>query len=290
MRARFEATMAQLLRDDPRTALVLADIGPLALGRGTPAARRVVNVGIREQALVGVAAGLALAGLRPYVHSYAPFLVERPYEQLKLDLSHQDLGAVLVSVGASHDAASEGRTHQCPADVALVGALPGWRVHVPGHPDEAQALLRAAAGADDRQYVRLSARANHVALPADGRVHRVRDGAGPVVLAVGPALTATLAAVAELDATVGYTATPSPLDAHGLADLLAGRDRLVVVEPYLEGSTAPQVVAALAGRPVGLTFVGVQRTEVRRYGTPEDHDRWHGTDAAGVRRRVLAAH
>jgi len=289
MRARFRTTMEQLLHEDPRTALVLADIGPLDLGRGTPVARRVVNVGIREQALVGVAAGLALAGLRPFVHSYAPFLVERPYEQLKLDLSHQDLGAVLVSVGASHDAASEGRTHQCPADVALVGALPGWQVHTPGHPDEAEAVLRAAAAGDDRQYVRLSARPNPHPLPADGRLHRVRDGAGTAVLAIGPALAQTLPAVADLDVALAYTSTPWPLDADGLADLVRGRDRLVVVEPYLEASTAPQVVAALAGRPVGLTFAGVGRREVRRYGTPEDHDRWHGIDAAGIRRRVLAA-
>ena len=287
MRARFTATVERLLRDDPRSALVLADIGPVHLARDPEVGPRVLNVGIREQALVGVASGLALAGLRPVVHSYAPFLVERPYEQLKLDLSHQDLGAVLVSVGASHDAASEGRTHQCPADVALVSALPGWTVHVPGHPDEAEALLRSAAAGDDRQYLRLSARPNPEAWPADGSLHLVREGGGCAVLAVGPALAPTLEAVAGLDVAVAYTATPTPLDAPGLRALVDGRDRLLVVEPYLEGSTAPQVVAALAGRPVGLAFVGVDRREVRRYGTPEDHDRVHGLDAAGIRRRVL---
>ena len=71
--------------------------------------------------MVSVGGGLALAGLRPIVHTYAPFLVERAFEQVKLDLGHQGARAVLVSIGASYDAARGGRTHQAPEDVALHG-------------------------------------------------------------------------------------------------------------------------------------------------------------------------
>src|SRR5919112_2565895 len=157
MRDTFIDTATALLDDDPRTALVLADISAEAF---RPAARRhpdrVLNVGIREQLMVGVAGGLALTGLRPFVHSYATFLVDRAYEQLKLDLDHQGAGAVLVSVGASYDGSTAGRTHFSPGDVALLDTLDGWTVHVPGHADEAERLLRAAAATDDRVYVRLS--------------------------------------------------------------------------------------------------------------------------------------
>ena len=87
MRDTFVATTTALLDEDPRTALVLADISGDAFA---PARRRhpdrVLNVGIREQLMTGVAGGLALTGLRPYVHSYAPFAVDRAYEQIKLDL------------------------------------------------------------------------------------------------------------------------------------------------------------------------------------------------------------
>lgn len=287
MRERFYATMADLLQTDTTTALVLADIGPLDLAAGTPAAARVINVGIREQAMLGVASGLALAGLRPVVHTYAPFLVERAYEQIKLDLTHQDVGAVLVSIGASFDAASEGRTHQSPADVALLSALPGWTLHTPGHPDEVEALVRAAARTRDRQYIRLSTQVNPEPVPADGSIHVLRPGGATLLLAIGPTVAAAQEASADLDVTLACTATPFPLDRSTLRQLADQHDRVVVVEPYLEATTAPEVVAALRGRPSDVEYVGVGRAEQRRYGTPSDHARLHGLDAAGIRARLL---
>src|SRR5918996_405835 len=145
MRDRFPRVVSQLLDDDPRLAVVLAEMGVASFARAAHRhPDRVINVGIREQLLISVASGLALAGMRPIAHTYAPFLVQRPFEQVKLDLAHQGVGAVLVSVGASYDASSSGRTHHAPEDVALVSSLPDWQIHVPGHPDEVELLLRDA--------------------------------------------------------------------------------------------------------------------------------------------------
>lgn len=282
-------TTTALLAEDPRAALVLADISADAFA---PAARRhpdrVLNVGIREQLMVGVAGGLALTGLRPVVHSYAPFLVERAYEQIKLDLDHQGVGAVLVSVGASYDGAAMGRTHQAPGDVALFDALRDWTVHVPGHPDEVPGLLRAAVRVDEPVYLRLSTQVNTVGYADAGHLTVVRAGsaAAPLVVAVGPVLDATLAGLAGLDVTVAYTHTPRPFDTAGLR-ALAGTE-VVLVEPYLAGTSAAVVAAALVDRPHRLLGLGVGRTDLHRYGTPADHARWHGLDAAGLRRAVSA--
>ena len=182
MRSRFYELAARALDDDPRVAIVAAEIGLSEL----PDHPRLFNVGIREQLMIGVAAGLAREGMRPIVHSYTPFLVERPYEQIKLDLGHQDVGAILVSTGASYDSARSGRTHQAPGDVAVLSALPGWTIHVPGHPDELEQQLHEALRIDDRVYIRMSEEVNNAPVHARGLVVLRRGSdAAPVVLAVG---------------------------------------------------------------------------------------------------------
>jgi transketolase len=294
LRTRFYEELDPLLDAHPDVDVVLAVIGSGYMSRAIERhPGRVIDVGIREQALIGVAGGLALAGRRPIVHTFASFLVERPYEQVKLDLGHQDVGAVLVSAGASYDVSAGGRTHQSPADVALISALPGWTVHVPGHADEVAELLHREAAGTGRVYVRLSGQRNSRPHPVDGRVHLVRDGAdaaagsAPLVLAVGPMLDTVLDATADLPVRVAWTATPHPLDAEGLRALTGPAPVLAVVEPYLEGTSAAAVAAALADRPSRVLHVGVPgETELRRYGTPRDHAAAHGLDAAGVRRRV----
>ncbi|HZT46203.1 MAG TPA: hypothetical protein VFA24_08500 [Gaiellaceae bacterium] len=282
MRDRFYRLAGEALVEDPRVAVVTAQIGTLQL----PRHERHFDVGIREQLMIGVAAGLALEGYRPVAHSYAPFLVERPYEQVKLDLGHNDAGAILVSTGASYDASTSGRTHQAPADVALLSALPGWTIDVPGHPEELEHAFAEALAGDGRVYIRMSDETN--AAPADGRRLTVlREGGddAPLVVAVGPALSQVLAATADVDATVAYLSRVRPFDAAGLRDALRGTD-VVLVEPYLAGTSSEEVARALADRPHRLLALGVRNVELRRYGTREEHRAAHGLDAAGIRASI----
>jgi transketolase len=281
MRKRFYGLAAEALEADPRVAMVFAEIGVAEM----PKHPRMFNVGIREQLMIGVAAGLALEGYRPVVHSYTPFVVERPYEQIKLDLGHQDVGAVLVSTGASYDSAYSGRTHQAPEDVAVLSALPGWTIHVPGHPDELETLFTRALAGDDRVYIRMSDESNHapVKMTSDGLVV-LREGsdAAPLVVAVGPTLAPALAATVDLDATVAYLATVRPFDAEGLRAALRGTD-VVLVEPYLVGTSSAEVSRALSDRPHRLLALGVPNEEFRHYGEAAEHRAAHGLDAAGIR-------
>ncbi len=289
MRTAFSEAASALVDEDPLAAVVLAEISADLFAKA--AARhpdRVLNVGIREQLMVSVAGGLALTGLRPIVHTYAPFLVERAFEQVKLDLGHQGVRAVLVSVGASYDTARGGRTHQAPEDVALIDSLPGFAVQVPGHPDEVRGLLRQAVGVLDSgsTYLRLSSEANREALPVWPGLQVVRSGRGAVVVAVGPMLSPVLDAVGDLDVTVAYATTVRPFDAEGLRALADVSGTVVLVEPYLAGTSAHVVSEALAGRAFRLLSLGVPRAELRRYGTPADHAAAYGLDAAGIRRSV----
>ncbi|MER7747339.1 transketolase [Streptomyces bacillaris] len=293
MRDRFITTASQLLEEEPRLAVVLADISADGFA---PARRahpdRVINVGIREQLLIGAGAGMALTGMRPIMHTFASFLVERPFEQVKLDFGHQGVGGILVSAGGSYDWPAGGFTHMSPGDVALLDTLEGWTVHVPGHPDEAEALLRGAVDGDDRVYVRLSLQANREARPVggDGGFSVVREGRGGTVVAVGPMLDNVLTATEGLDVSVLYATTVRPFDAAGLrravgAGAGASAD-VVIVEPYLAGTSTARANEALMELPHRVLGLGVGRAELRRYGQLDEHLAAHGLDARGLRERI----
>lgn len=286
-RETFARTATELLDEDLSTALVYAEISGQYFGE---AARRhpdrVVNVGIREQLLLNVGAGLALTGMRPIVHTFGSFLVERAFEQVKLGFNHQDVGGVLVGSGGSVDVSSGGRTHQSPGDVSLIDTLPGWTVHVPGHADEVAESLRQAVADDGRHYVRVVGQQNRTALPVrPGRMHVVRRGRGATVVAVGPLLDPVLEAVEGLDVTVLYANTVRPFDSAGLRAVL-GTDEVVLVEPYLAGTSSRVVAEALSDVPHRLLALGIRREELRRYGGPQEHLAAHGLDAAGLRASI----
>lgn len=293
MRSRFVAEVGRHMDADDSVVVVLAVISRgLFDDAGITDAHpgRVIDVGIREQAQIGVAGGLALGGHLPILTGYAPFLVERPFEQLKLSLGHQGTRAVLASVGASWDASASGRTHQAPEDVSLIASLPDWVIHVPGHPDEVGVLLDDSIGGASSAYLRLSTDSNRRSYTTTpGRIVTLRRGSSdaPTVLAVGPAADATLDAAADLDLTILYTSTPRPLDARSLRASTVGT-HLIVVEPYLAGTSAASVTAAFADRPMVFRFHGVVDPELRRYGTPAQHRSAHGLDAAGIRSFLLA--
>jgi transketolase len=289
MRQRFTRVTSEALDGDPRLAVVLADISDDAFEQAGARQRhplRVINVGIREQLMISVAGGLAQEGMRPVVHSYAPFLVERPFEQIKLDLGHQDVGALLVSTGASYDASLEGRTHQAPGDVALLATLPGFTIHIPGHPDEVEQLLLREFARDGRVYLRLSGETNAEPRPVE-RVTLVREGCAgdPLVIAVGPTLDQVLAATADLAVAVAYISTVLPFPAAELRALASGTE-VAIVEPYLAGTSAAALAHGLRDEPRRLLALGVPPIELRRYGTPEEHRQAYGLDAAGIRRSL----
>jgi transketolase len=301
MRERFYAMTADALEQDENVWAVFADIG-VAEMRPHP---RLVNVGIREQLLIGVAAGLALVGKRPVVHSYAPFLVERPWEQIKLDLNHNDASAILVSNGASYDSSQSGRTHQAPEDVALLGTLPDWRIEAPGHPDEFERTYARALRSDDRVYIRTTLEQNHAPVHGDGLVVLRPQGRGtrpgyrpggggwtagassqrsPLVVAVGPTLSPVLEATADLDVGVAYLTTVRPFPHDAFEDV----DDVVLVEPYLAGTSAHELTKAIGHRPHRLLALGIENPELRKYGTPAEHRAAHGLDARGIRAALTA--
>jgi transketolase len=118
----------------------------------------------------------------------------------------------------------------------------------------------------------------------DGLV-MLREGA-PLVIAVGPTLGAVLDATADLDVGIAYLTTVRPFPRTQLRAMFGAREEIVLVEPYLAGTSAAEISAALVDRPHRLLALGIENPELRRYGTPAEHRAAHGLDAGGIRRSL----
>ena len=264
------ATAVDLFKRDERVAIVMADI---SLDYLRPAVehdpRRAVNAGIMEQSAVGIAAGFALEGFHPIVHTLAPFLTERPLEQIKLDFGYQGLGGTFISAGAAYDYGESGGTHHAAGDIQALGSIPrarGARARV-GAARPMRCFARATRTAGRRTSARASSR---TASRSSSRPAASRScGAVPTltVIAAGPFLSRTLDALDGVDATVLYATTLVPLDAETLAREAAPSTKVVLVEPAYEGTSAAQIAAALSHRPTQLLSIGVPRQFIERYGT-----------------------
>jgi len=278
----------ELFENDVSIAIVLAEISTdLFDSAFAYAPKRAVNVGIMEQAMVGVAAGFALEGFRPIVHTIAPFLTERAHEQVKLDFGYQHVDGLFISTGASYDYSTSGMTHHSPGDVAAMATVPGMRVFLPGTAREAGLLVRRWHTDPGLTYLRTTAVENAQTRElAPGGLTVVRRGERATVIAVGPMLDRALAAVEDLDVTVLYATTVVPLDVNALAANAAPAAEVVLVEPVYEGTSTAQVAAAFIDRPVRLLSIGVPREVIDGYGTAAEIDAAIGLDERGIASRI----
>jgi len=293
MRQRMRTVITDLAETDDRLFGLFSDISCHDYFAAAMLAHpeRMVNVGIMEQTVLSAAAGVATEGFIPVVHSIAPFIVERPFEQIKVDFVYQGLGLNITSIGASYDYASDGYTHLAPGDVSILKTLPGMEIAVPGTPAEFETLFRAAYADGAPTYYRLSSRRNREDRSVEfGCLDLVRlDRPGPVVVAVGPTLDAVIEATRGLPVSVLYCTTVAPFDCATLRDIAGDEPRVILVEPYYAGALVQDVVAGLAPRPVRVEAIGVPHEVITRYGTPEDHDREYGLSAEGLRARITSA-
>ncbi len=287
MRRQLVETIECVMAEDERLVLLLGDIG--VWGFRNAFARfpgRVHNIGILEQATISMAAGLAAEGFIPVFHSIAPFVVERAYEQIKIDFGYQRLNGVLISVGASYDYAALGCTHHCPEDVAILKAIPGMRIVVPGAASEFDGLFRQAYQGDQPIYFRLTEQAHTSSISVVfGQATVVREGMLGTIVVVGPLLETVLKACCDMDVTVLYYTTLEPFDRSTLYTN-SKTDRIAVVEPFYEGTLCHEVVSALgADRSARVLSIGVPRQFLRSYGTVHQQDLECGLTAEALERR-----
>lgn len=288
MRKQFVKTVESQLKSNEKLVLLLGDIGVFGFRNAFKEfPERVFNIGILEQATVGLASGLAKSGFIPIIHTIAPFLIERSFEQIKIDFGYQRLGGNFISVGASYDYASLGCTHHCPADVSLLQNIPGMEIIVPGTGTEFDELFNQSYNNGRSTYFRLSERENSSSQQMKfGQANILKKGSLATVVSVGPALEHVLPAVRDLDVNLLYYTTIAPFDYQTLRQNLTNSGKILLVEPFYSGTLASEVYKAAQSKPIVLDSIGVPREFLTNYGHAEEHDEAIGLTVKNIHKRL----
>ena len=138
MRDKFADVVYKIGKEDKRICALVADISPagsmLKFREKFPS--RFINCGVAEQAMIGIAAGMALRGMRPFCYTIATFSIFRPFEMIRVDLCYQNLPVTIIGMGAGVVYSTLGGTHHTMEDIAVASAIPNMTVLAPCDPDE----------------------------------------------------------------------------------------------------------------------------------------------------------
>lgn len=267
----FADTLISLAESDERIVAVVNDsVGSSKLGGFQERfPHRLINVGIAEQAMVGVAAGLAAGGRLPFVSAASCFLTARAMEQIKVDIAYSQHHVVLCGQSPGVAYGELGPTHHSPEDLAWLRAIPGLEIVVPADPAETAAAVRWAAAHDGPVFLRIS-RTGVPALYRDGidfrsgRSELLRDGNDVTIVALGTAVARALTAADELslrgvEARVLAVTSLAPLDEDALVEAARGTSGVVTVEEAYTCGLGGAVAELLARRlPTSMRMLGLR--------------------------------
>ncbi len=284
MRNAFINTFLELAPRDPRVVLISADIGAIVFDRfRAEHPDQYLNAGVSEANMIGVAAGLAMAGRRPFVYTIVPFVTLRCIEQIRVDLCIQQLPVTVVGVGGGLAYSTLGPTHHAIEDIAIMRALPGMEVIVPATPAETRQAAASLLQQPRTAYLRLGL-AGEPALPENdtmpyvsGRAKILRSGKDATLLATGRCVGYALQVsdvLADDGISIGVVNmhTVKPLDREAVAAVASGCRRLFTYEEHSVtgglGGAVAEILAEQGGPP--LHRFGLPDAYCLRFGTHDE--------------------
>jgi transketolase len=301
MRNAFASEITALADADPRLVLLSGDIGNRlfdAFKERHP--QRFHNCGVAEANMIGMAAGLALSGLRPVAYTITPFITTRCLEQIRVDVCYHDVPVIIVGVGAGLAYASLGPTHHSCEDIAFLRALPNMAVVCPGDPVEVRLAIRAALQRDHGTYIRLGKKGEtvvHGTPPefAIGKAITIREGSEVCLLSTGNMLqevleTAHLLEQAGISTQVASFHTVKPLDEEYLARVFRHFTLVASVEEHSLiggfGAAVAEWLCEQSGRRAAFCRLGTADRFHHESGEQQHARECFGLTAKQMARRV----
>lgn len=302
-RVAFAEELAELARNDSRVVAVCND----SVGSSNLVAfrdefgDRLINVGIAEQNMVGVGAGLAAAGLIPFVCGAGPFLTGRATEQIKADVAYSQHPVILCGMSPGMAYGELGPTHHSVEDLSWMRALPGLDIVVPADRRQTRQAMQMVAARPRPTYMRIGRqKVPDVTTEADvlerGRIDVVRDGDDVTIVALGTLVSRALAAAQDLAADgvaarVLNAAWVAPLDEARILDAARGTRAIVVAEEAnISGGLGAAVAQVVAREGIGVPVIPIGLTEFAPTGSNEvllDHFGLTSDNIASVARDAL---
>lgn len=303
MRNAFADELTNLAARDARVVLLSGDIGNKLFDKFKQVdEQRFYNCGIAEANMMGVAAGMALSGLRPFVYTITPFTTTRCFEQIRVDACYHNVPVVIVGTGSGLSYAELGPTHHSLEDIAILRTLPNMRVMAPCDSIELRLMLRSVLREDGPAYIRIGKKgepAIHATTPdlRIGKAIVVRPGTDVVLLGTGTILAELLTAADQLEAQcvsaeVTSVHTVKPLDSEYLAEASRRFKVIVTVEEHgliggLGSAVAEWRAAETAETP--LLAIGTPDRFFHEVGTQEYARAQSGLVAEAITARVMGA-
>ncbi len=243
MRNAFAKKITELAKKDERIVLLSGDIGNRLFDDFKASCpNRFYNCGVAEANMMGMAAGLAMSGLRPVCYTITPFLTYRCMEQIRVDVCYHHVPVVIVGTGSGLSYASLGATHHSCEEMGMLRLLPGLAVIAPADEMEVRGSLEAALKSTSPSYIRIGKKGEPVVHKTQpefsiGRGISVREGSDICLLAAGTILPVAIAA-AELLTAKGHSTkvvsfhTIKPLDVKMLAEVFSKFKLVGTVEEH----------------------------------------------------------
>jgi transketolase len=303
MRGAFIESLTALARADGDLVLITGDLGFGVLNDyQDELPDQFINVGVAEQNMSGVAAGLALTGHRVFTYSIGNFPTLRCLEQIRNDICYHEADVCVVTVGGGMAYGALGPSHFAIEDLAIMRALPGMMVVSPGDPYEVAQLVPQIVAKGGPAYLRLGRAGEAIQHKPGteiilGKPAVVRRGESVCLLSTGGMLKVVLEAADALseqgvNATVVSVHTLAPLDEEELLELLAGHDLVFTCEEHsVVGGLGGLTAELMAEHPTGSRLVrfALPRAFPQGVGSQEFLRTVNGLDAASLVQRVLDA-
>ena len=277
-----------MIRNEPDTTFFTVDIGMWAIRdvlKDFP--DRCTNVGIYEDGMFSIAAGMARRGLVPTIFGIQPYLIERTLEQIKMDLAYQKLGVNVIGTGAAVDYPKYGYSHYCAEDLRVIKSIPGCEFIAPGSVKQFIQLFDQSYRDGRPTFFRVSDHPNTQYDPnvVFGDAVVMQTGKKATVIAVSVMLDKVMEVCKDKDVTVLYYTTLEPFDSRTLARFY-NNGNILIVEPEFEGSLTPDVVKTFEGSSLHIENVAFPREIFRNYGTYDEKMTHYGLTVDQIKEKL----